>query len=131
MRPRVGAFRRRGHNGLGATLLHREGYKIMLPDGSIEVRARDARQVHSMRARLTTRTACARAAAAQEDSLAGDVQIQRVKFHYFERYVYGMAQTPDALEVARRASTWLFLYMWRRGLFEVQYAGIITLGPLS
>ena len=59
-----------------------------------------------------------------EGSLAGDVQIQRVKFHYFEKYVYGMAQTADTLEVARRAATWLVLYMWRRGLFEVQYAGM-------
>ena len=58
----------------------------------------------------------------QEGSLAGDVQIQRVKFHYFEKYVYGMSQTADTFEVARRAATWLMLYMWRRGLFEVQYA---------
>jgi hypothetical protein len=37
-----------------------------------------------------------------------------------------MAQTADTLEVARRAATWLMLYMWRRGLFEVQYAGMST-----
>ena len=37
-----------------------------------------------------------------------------------------MSVTPDALEAARRASTWLALYMWRRGLFEVQYAGMST-----
>ena len=52
------------------------------------------------------------------------MQIQRVKFHYFERYVYGMSQTADTLEVARRAATWLMLYMWRRALFEVQYVGM-------
>ena len=54
------------------------------------------------------------------------MQIQRIKFHYFERYVYGMAQTADTLEVARRAATWLMFYMWRRGLFEVQYTGMTT-----
>ena len=32
-----------------------------------------------------------------------------IKFHYCEKYVYGMAQTADALEVARRAATWLHL----------------------
>ena len=62
--------------------------------------------------------------ASQEGSLAGDVQIQRVKFHYFELYVYGMAQTADTLEVARRAATWLMIYMWRRALFEVQYTSM-------
>lgn len=75
----------------------REGFRIVLPNGSVE-----------------------------EASLAGDVQIQRVKFHYFEKYVYGMAQTADTLEVARRAATWLMLYMWRRSLFEVQYLGMST-----
>ena len=37
-----------------------------------------------------------------------------------------MSVTPDALEAPRRASTWLAQYMWRRGLFEVQYAGMST-----
>ena len=37
-----------------------------------------------------------------------------------------MSVTPDALEAARRASTWVAQYMWRRGLFEVQYAGMST-----
>ena len=48
----------------------------------------------------------------------------RVKQYYFENYRYAMSVTPDALEAARRASTWLAQYMWRRGLFEVQYAGM-------
>ena len=56
--------------------------------------------------------------------MAGTVEIQRVKFHYFERYAYGMAVTADTIEVARRAGTWLMMYMWRRALFEVQYAGM-------
>lgn len=47
-----------------------------------------------------------------------------MKQHYFESYRYAMSVTPDALEAARRASTWLAQYMWRRGLFEVQYAGM-------
>ena len=38
-----------------------------------------------------------------------------------------MSVTPDALEAPRRASTWLAQYMWRRGLFEVQYAGMSTI----
>ena len=50
----------------------------------------------------------------------------RVKQYYYESYKYEMSVTPDALEAARRASTWLALYMWRRGLFEVQYAGMST-----
>ena len=48
----------------------------------------------------------------------------RVKQYYFENYRYAMSVTPDTLEAARRASTWLAQYMWRRGLFEVQYAGM-------
>ena len=47
-----------------------------------------------------------------------------MKQYYFENYRYAMSVTPDALEAARRASTWLAQYMWRRGLFEVQYAGM-------
>ena len=74
----------------------REGFVIEMPDGTME------------------------------ESLAADVDIQRIKFHYFEKYVYGMAVTADALEVARRAATWLLFYMWRRGLFEVQYSGMST-----
>ena len=66
----------------------REGFCVELPDGLME-----------------------------EDALSGDVEIRRVKFHYFERYSYEQSVTPDTLEVARRASTWLFLYMWRRALF--------------
>ena len=61
-----------------------------------------------------------------KESLAADVDIQRIKFHYYEKYSYGMAMTADTLEEARRASTWMLLYMWRRGLFEVQYAGMTT-----
>jgi hypothetical protein len=60
----------------------------------------------------------------EEAALAGEVEIQRLKFHYFESYAYDMSVTPDALEVGRRAATWIMLYMWRRGLFEVQYAGM-------
>ena len=49
-----------------------------------------------------------------------------MKQYYYEFYNYDMSVTPDALEVPRRASTWLALYMWRRGLFQVQYAGMST-----
>lgn len=73
----------------------REGFYMVLPDGSVE-----------------------------EDALLGDVDVQRIKFHYFEKYQYQMSMTPDALEMVRRASTWLLISMWRRGLFEVQYTGM-------
>ena len=62
----------------------------------------------------------------EDDGLAGDVDIQRLKFHYFERYNYEMSMTPDTLEIARRASTWMMLEQWRRGLYEVQYRGMST-----
>lgn len=39
-------------------------------------------------------------------------------------YHYENSMTPDTLEEARRASTWMLIMMWRRGLFEVQYAGM-------
>ena len=42
----------------------------------------------------------------------------RVKRHYHERsYGYEISVTPNALELARRAATWLLVYMWRRALY--------------
>ena len=59
-----------------------------------------------------------------DEPMRGEVKLRRVKRHYHERaYGYEMPVTPDALEVARRASTWLLVYMWRRALFAVQYEG--------
>ena len=56
------------------------------------------------------------------EALHGEVALHRVKCHYFEkRYDYPMSATPDALEVARRANTWMAVYNWRRGLYAVQY----------
>jgi hypothetical protein len=60
-----------------------------------------------------------------EEGLRGEVKLRRVKRHYHERsYGYEMPVTPDALAVARRAATWLLVYMWRRALFAVQYDGM-------
>ena len=59
------------------------------------------------------------------EAIRGEVKLRRVKRHYHERsYGYEMSVTPDALEVARRAATWLLVYMWRRALFMVQYEGM-------
>jgi hypothetical protein len=45
------------------------------------------------------------------EALHGEVALHRVKCHYFEkRYDYPMSATPDALEVARRANTWMAVY---------------------
>ena len=59
------------------------------------------------------------------DAIAGEVDLHRVKFFYHEkRYVYPMAFTADALDVARRCATWMANYLWRRALYEVQYCGM-------
>ena len=67
-----------------------------------------------------------------DEPMRGEVKLRRVKRHYHERaYGYEMPVTPDALEVARRASTWLLVYMWRRALFAVQYEGMSVLPQCS
>ena len=59
------------------------------------------------------------------DAVRGEVTINRVKRHYFERnYKYAYSVTPEAIEVARRAATWIAVHFWRRGLFAVQYDGM-------
>ena len=59
------------------------------------------------------------------DALRGEVELKRVKRHYFERaYAYQVAVTPENINVARRAATWMATYMWRRALFKVQYEGM-------
>ena len=72
----------------------KEGMELELPDGSTEV-----------------------------DPLRGEVKLNRVKVHYHEAgYEYAMSVTADAVQAARRASWWIFLYQFCRGLFKVQYA---------
>jgi hypothetical protein len=72
----------------------KEGMELELPDGSTEV-----------------------------DPLRGEVKLNRVKVHYHEAgYEYDMSVTADAVQAARRASWWIFLYQFCRGLFKVQYA---------
>ena len=59
------------------------------------------------------------------DGLRGEVTVNRVKRHYFERnYGYGYSVTPESADVARRGGTWMAIYFWRRGLFAVQYEGM-------
>ena len=72
----------------------KEGMELELPDGSTEI-----------------------------DQLRGEVKLNRVKHHYHEAgYEYDMSITADAVQGARRASWWIFLYQFCRGLFKVQYA---------
>jgi hypothetical protein len=60
----------------------KEGMELELPDGSTEM-----------------------------DPLRGEVKLKRVKHHYHEAgYEYDMSVTADAVQAARRASWWLFLY---------------------
>ena len=76
----------------------KEGMELELPDGSIEL-----------------------------DPLRGEVKLNRVKHHYHEAgYEYNMSVTADAVQAARRASWWIFLYQFCRGLFKVQYAEMST-----
>ena len=72
----------------------KEGMELELPDGSTEI-----------------------------DQLRGEVKLNRVKHHYHEAgYEYDMSITADAVQAARCASWWIFLYQFCRGLFKVQYA---------
>ena len=52
----------------------------------------------------------------------------RLKHYYFQAaaggYEYDMSMTPDALAVARRSADIAAMYLWRRGVFAVQYAGM-------
>ena len=76
----------------------KEGMELELPDGSTEI-----------------------------DPLRGEVKLNRVKVHYHEAgYEYDMSVTADAVQAARRASWWIFLYQFCRGLFKVQYAEMST-----
>jgi len=74
----------------------KEGMELIMPDGSHET-----------------------------DPLRGQVRLNRVKHHYHEAgYEYEMSVTADAVQVGRRANTWLFVLQFCRGLFRVQYAGM-------
>ena len=59
-----------------------------------------------------------------ESALRGEVQNNRCKKHYHEVYLYNNSITPDAVQEVRRATSAMLLMQWRRGLFEVQYAGM-------
>jgi hypothetical protein len=60
----------------------------------------------------------------EEDALRAEAAFNRLKHHYFEKYGYRMSCTADMKDVARRASTWMFVYQFMRGAFAVQYAGM-------
>lgn len=60
----------------------------------------------------------------------GELTLNRLKHRYFEAaaggYEYQMSLTPDAEAVARRSADILIAYLWRRGVFAVQYANMST-----
>ena len=73
---------------VGDLMWSREGMELVLPDGSHET-----------------------------DPLRSEVHFHRVKHHLFEAgYKYDMSVTADAVQVARRANTWLWTYQMARGL---------------
>jgi hypothetical protein len=51
----------------------------------------------------------------EEDALRAEAAFNRLKHHYFEKYGYRMSCTADMKDVARRASTWMFVYQFMRG----------------
>jgi len=57
-------------------------------------------------------------------AVRAEVTFNRIKRRYYERYAYGNSITPDAAQVPRRSITWLLVYLFRRGVFEVQWSGI-------
>ena len=84
-----------------ALTLAREGFKITLPDGTIETNAE-----------------------------RGELDMTRLKHMYDEAacggYEYSMSITPDTVAILRRAIHWLETYLWRRAMFRVQYEGMST-----
>ena len=74
----------------------REAMELVMPDGSME-----------------------------QEALRGEVLLNRVKHHYLEAgYGYDMSLTADAVQAARRATTWVWFYQMSRGLFRAQYEGM-------
>ena len=74
----------------------REAMELLMPDGSTE-----------------------------QEVLRGEVLLNRVKHHLYEAgYEYDMSLTADAVQVTRRATTWVWFYQMSRGLFKVQYDGM-------
>ena len=61
-----------------------------------------------------------------EEHLHGEVRINRIKFKTYEAYKYDMSMTSDTYDVARRLSTMMATYMFRRAVFEVQYMGMFV-----
>jgi hypothetical protein len=58
------------------------------------------------------------------DAVRAEVTFNRIKRHYYERYEYGQSMTPDDAMVVRRSGSWMLVYLFRRGVFEVQWAGM-------
>ena len=62
----------------------------------------------------------------EESASRGEITFNRLKHRYFEAaaggYEYQMSLTADAEAVARRSPDILLTYLWRRGVFAVQYA---------
>ena len=59
------------------------------------------------------------------DAVRGEVRLRRIKCYYFEvNHSYELTVTPEVPDVARRFMTWAIVYLWRRAVFLVQYAGM-------
>jgi hypothetical protein len=84
---------------VSALTFSRDGFSIVLPDGSIENGAQ-----------------------------RGEIDMTRIKALYEEAaasgYTYSMSLTPDTVAEPRRAIDLIILYCWRRALFKIQYEGM-------
>jgi len=84
---------------VGDITFSREGMRITLPDGTME-----------------------------EGATRFEITINRVKRYFYEAaaggYEYEMSGTPDAVAIPRRSADIVAMYLWRRGVFAVQYAGM-------
>jgi hypothetical protein len=93
--------RQGGENVLNveSLMISREGFTIELPDGTVE-----------------------------EGAQRGELSMSRIKHLYEEAeaggYEYEMSITPDTVAVARRALELIVVYLWKRGVFAIQYDGM-------
>ena len=58
------------------------------------------------------------------DSKRAQVDFSRTKRHYYEKYNYGQSMAPGDVEVVRRSVPWMIVCLFRRGIFEAQWAGM-------
>ena len=58
------------------------------------------------------------------DSKRAQVDFNRIKKHYYEKYNYGQSMAPGDAEVVRRSVSWMIVCLFRRGVFEAQWEGM-------